>query len=116
MSEWIQAAKTKDIPDGSMKEVTLKGKGILLARVGGKFYAADNKCPHFGAKLSEGKLEGVAVTCPKHKSEFDLTDGHVIKWTNFPSPIKAMTKLIKREKSLTIHAVKVEGDSIFIDI
>ena len=33
-----------------------------------------------GGKLSQGKLEGTAVTCPRHGSQFDLTDGRVVRW------------------------------------
>ena len=65
MSNFIQVGTISDLTDGSMKEVTAQGRPILLARVGDKFYAADNICPHMGARLSQGTLQGSVVTCPR---------------------------------------------------
>ncbi|MBM3155868.1 MAG: non-heme iron oxygenase ferredoxin subunit [Chloroflexi bacterium] len=116
MGKFVAAAKSADLPDGKMKEVSLEGQHILLARVGGKLYAAENICPHMGAKLSEGKLEGTVVTCPRHGSQFDLSDGRAIRWTNFPGPVSALAKVSKKPRSLKTYQVKVEGDRIQIEV
>ncbi|MGA9099857.1 MAG: Rieske 2Fe-2S domain-containing protein [Methanotrichaceae archaeon] len=83
MSTLIEVARTDELKEGSMKKVTFQRPEILLTKVGGKHYASDNKCPHLGADLSKGKLEGIAVVCPSHRSKFDLADGHVIRWTDW---------------------------------
>ena len=116
MGKFVEVAKTGDLPEGTMREVTLQGHNILLARVGGKFYAADNVCPHMGAKLSLGKLEGTVVTCPRHGSQFDLSDGHVIRWTNLPGPVSAIARVIKKPQGLKTQQVKVEGDRIQVEV
>ena len=112
----VEVAKTGDMAEGAMKEVAAQGREILLARVGDSYYAAENRCPHFGARLSEGKLEGVEVTCPRHGSRFDLKDGRVIRWTDFPAPVAAVGKVLKRPRPLTIYNVKLEGDTVLVDI
>lgn len=116
MGKFVETAKGVDLPDGTMKDVTIEGRNILLARVGGKLYAAENVCPHMGAKLSQGKLDGTVVTCPRHGSKFDLNDGHVIRWTNFPGPVSAVAKVIKKPRSLKTYQVKIEGDRIQIEV
>ncbi|MBI2830637.1 MAG: Rieske (2Fe-2S) protein [Chloroflexi bacterium] len=98
-----------------MREAMVGDREILIARVGNKYYAAENICPHMGAKLSQGKLEGTVVTCPRHASKFDLIDGRVIRWTDWTGVKASVSKLFKSPRPLTIYRVKVEGDNIFIE-
>jgi 3-phenylpropionate/trans-cinnamate dioxygenase ferredoxin subunit len=116
MGDTIEIGKSTDLADGSMKQIIVKGRKILLARVGDSFYAADNICPHMGAKLSEGKLEGTIVTCPRHSSQFDLADGHVVRWTNLPALVSAISKVIKSPRSLNMYPVKLEDDRILLEL
>ena len=116
MGKFVQLGKTSDLNEGTMKEVTAEGRSLLIARIGETYYAADNKCPHFGAKLSEGTLEGTVVVCPRHKSRFDLSDGHVVQWTDLPRPVATLGKMFKRPKALKMYEVKVEGDSILAEL
>ncbi len=61
-----------------MKKISVQGKEILIANVNGNFYAIGNVCTHERGDLSQGTLEGNVVTCPKHKSKFDVTTGKVV--------------------------------------
>jgi len=54
------------------------GVPILLVRRGDRVFAMAETCSHFGAPLSEGKLDGDSIVCPWHASRFALLDGHVI--------------------------------------
>lgn len=83
MSEFIDVCSTLDVPDGSLRKRAIDGREILLAKAGERYYAADNRCPHMGGDLSQGTLEGTIVTCPSHHSQFDLRDGHVLRWTDW---------------------------------
>jgi 3-phenylpropionate/trans-cinnamate dioxygenase ferredoxin subunit len=76
---FVDAARTDQIPAGTMKSFTIKGVEILIANVDGKFYAIGNKCTHMGGDLSKGKLEGKIVTCPRHGSQFDLATGKSLR-------------------------------------
>jgi len=116
MSRFVEIGTSGDLAEGTMKEVMVQGHQILLTKIGGSCYAADNRCPHMGAKLSEGKLEGFVITCPRHGSQFDLRDGHVLQWTNLPTLVAMMGKIIKRPRRLTTYAVKLDGDRIMVEI
>lgn len=116
MANFVQAGKTGELKDGTMKAVNVAGREILLARVGDKYYAADNRCPHMRGKLSQGKLEGTVVTCPLHGSRFDLRDGQVVRWLKESGLVSMIGKALKSPRPLAIYNVKVEDDRILIEI
>jgi 3-phenylpropionate/trans-cinnamate dioxygenase ferredoxin subunit len=116
MGKFVEAAKEGDVADGGMKEVVAEGQKILLAKVGGRYYAADGRCPHMGASLADGKLEGTVVTCPRHGSQFDLSDGHMVRWAQLPGVVSAIGKAFKRPRGLKAFSVKVEAGKILVEI
>ncbi len=79
MATFITVARTDELPPGRGKLVEVNQKRIALFNVGGRYYALDDTCPHRGAPLSEGELEGTAVVCPWHGAIFDLATGHVTR-------------------------------------
>jgi 3-phenylpropionate/trans-cinnamate dioxygenase ferredoxin subunit len=116
MGDLVQVGEISELSDGTMKSVLVKGREIMLARVAGEYYAADNRCPHMGGKLSQGKLEGTVVTCPRHGSQFDLSDGRVVRWLKGSGLISKVSKALKSPRPLVTYNVKVEGDRILIEI
>jgi 3-phenylpropionate/trans-cinnamate dioxygenase ferredoxin subunit len=116
MSEFIDVLSTRDVQDGTMKKSMISGREILLARAGDRYYAADNRCPHMGGDLSQGTLKGTMVTCPRHHSQFDLTDGRVLRWTDWSGFKLSATKLIKAPRPLKTHEVKIEGERVLIKL
>lgn len=48
---------------------------VAVFHVGGALHALSDTCPHAGASLCEGELEGEVITCPRHGSQFRVTDG-----------------------------------------
>ena len=115
MGNLIQAGTIGDLDDGSMEEVTVEGRAILLARVGDRYYAASNRCPHMGGRLSQGKLEGTVVTCPRHGSQFDLRDGKVVRWLK-GGALSMVGKLLKSPSPIATYPVKVDGDKIMLEM
>ncbi|MCA9811348.1 MAG: non-heme iron oxygenase ferredoxin subunit [Nitrosarchaeum sp.] len=99
----IMAGKISDITPGKMIKVHVDGRDILLANIGGEFYATDDTCTHSGASLSEGKLDGNIVTCGWHEAKFDCKTGKLEK---FPAKIR----------DLTPYKVNTESDNVFIEV
>ena len=112
----IEVAKVGEISTGTMKVTLVDGREILIARVDEKYYAADNRCPHMGGKLSQGRLEGAVVTCPLHGSRFDLRDGKVVRWLKGSGIVSAVGRALKPPKRLPVYNVKVEDDRVMIEI
>ena len=116
MSELVEIAKINELQEGSMKAITVGGHSILLACTGTAYYATDVRCPHMGGNLAKGKLEGTIVTCPLHGSQFDLANGQVVRWLKKSGPVEIISKLIKHERPLTTYKIKIEGESILIEL
>jgi 3-phenylpropionate/trans-cinnamate dioxygenase ferredoxin subunit len=116
MGKFVEAGKKDDLANGAMKEVKVEGQDILLARVADKYYAINNRCPHFGGNLSRGRLEGTVVTCPLHGSQFDITNGQVVRWLKGAGVLSAVGKALKSPRPTTAYKVKVEGGKIFVEI
>ncbi|NIU02654.1 MAG: Rieske 2Fe-2S domain-containing protein, partial [Nitrosopumilaceae archaeon] len=71
--------------------------------IDGKYYATDDTCTHMGASLSEGKLEGSAITCGWHGAQFDCKTGKLEK---FPAKIN----------DLKSYNISVESDNVFVEV
>jgi NADPH-dependent 2,4-dienoyl-CoA reductase/sulfur reductase-like enzyme/nitrite reductase/ring-hydroxylating ferredoxin subunit len=63
------------LQDGQMQRIELEGKPVVLARVGGEYYAFGGKCTHYGAPLNEGVLKEHMLICPWHHACFDIRSG-----------------------------------------
>ena len=46
--------------------------------IGGDFFALDNRCPHAGASLAHGIVEGDTVACRIHHWRFSVRDGRYL--------------------------------------
>jgi 3-phenylpropionate/trans-cinnamate dioxygenase ferredoxin subunit len=114
MSRFIEVAKKEEIKSRTMKKVTVEGQEILLARVGDDYYAASSRCPHMHGDLAQGTLEGTVVTCPRHGSQFDISNGQVVRWLKGG----LMSKLggaLKTSKGLRVYNVKVEDGRVLAE-
>ena len=116
MGTLTRIANTKDLSEGTMKKYQVQDTEILIARIEGKYYATQNKCPHLGGDLSKGNLEGTIVTCPRHGSQFNVTDGSVIRWLKGSGLISSIGKAIKSPQKLITHNTKIEGQDIIVEI
>jgi 3-phenylpropionate/trans-cinnamate dioxygenase ferredoxin subunit len=47
-----------------------------------------------------------------HHSRFDLSDGHVIRWTDLTGITLTVAKKQRPPRPLKVYPVKVEGDKI----
>jgi len=116
MSDFVEVCKIGELKDGTMRKVDIGGREILVARNGDKIYCVDSRCPHLGGDLSKGTLEGSVVTCPLHQSQFDLSDGHVIKWTSWTELVSTIAKAFKTPGPLITHETRVEGERVLARI
>jgi nitrite reductase/ring-hydroxylating ferredoxin subunit len=60
---------------GERTVVQIEQRSIALFNVDDVIYAIDDSCPHAGASLAGGKLDGRTVQCPAHGLRFDLDTG-----------------------------------------
>ena len=98
--DFVTAGRVGDLAPGKMMRVEIAGRRILLANVGGRFYATADTCTHEDASLSSGSLRGELVRCPLHGSRFNVCTGRVME-----EPA---------EQDLQTYPVRVEGDHILV--
>ena len=96
----VTVAKTSELADSEMKQLSTEGKEILLARVNGNFHAVGSYCTHYGAPLVEGVLSGERIVCPWHHACFDITTGDLQE----PPALDA----------LPCYQVKIENDQVIV--
>jgi 3-phenylpropionate/trans-cinnamate dioxygenase ferredoxin subunit len=90
------------VDDG--RAVRLEGGpyGICLVRIGGDFYAVDDRCTHANVALSEGDVdpEECSIECWKHGSTFSLLDGS-------PQSLPAT-------QPVRVYRVRRDGDEVVV--
>ena len=97
-----KVAKVSEIPVSGSKIVTVDGQSVAIFRVKEReLHAVSNVCPHQGAPLGEGYLDGHTVTCPWHAWEFDVRTG------------ACGTVPQDRIKS---YKLKLDGDDVLIEV
>jgi toluene monooxygenase system ferredoxin subunit len=73
---WTFALLLDDLWEGDMVGVGLGNADVLLVNLGdGEIVAYDNRCPHAGSRLSEGRLSTTTLRCGSHLWEFDVRTG-----------------------------------------
>lgn len=98
---YIPITNIDELPPGSTKLAKTGPLEIALYNVEGVVYATSNVCPHQGASLAEGELNGEEILCPWHRWCFNVKDG--------VSPLNPRLKV-------RTYPVKLEGKQILIDL
>ena len=115
MGVFTEVFRMDELKNAAMKAVNVAGREILLARVGDKYYAVEELCTHMKGNLSQGKLEGTVVTCPLHGSQFDITNGRVVRWLK-GGLMSKVGKAVKPSKYLAVYNVKVEDGRVLVEV
>lgn len=69
------ALAADDVPEGTMRAVTINDVSILIARVGGEVYAIRNQCGDSPLPLDLGTLDGAEIKCTWHGCRYDVRTG-----------------------------------------
>lgn len=75
MSRLVPVGMAKELAPGQRKLAFVDGRSIVLFNIDGTIHAIDNSCPHSGASLASGELDGCLLRCPAHGLRFDLRTG-----------------------------------------
>jgi nitrite reductase/ring-hydroxylating ferredoxin subunit len=66
---------------GSRALFEFDDKSLALFNVEGDLFVIDDSCPHQGASLCGGRLEGRVIQCCAHGLRFDLRSGYLLNST-----------------------------------
>jgi cytochrome P450/nitrite reductase/ring-hydroxylating ferredoxin subunit len=72
---WVKFGERGDFEAPGPHAVTAGGKDLVVLRAKGGLRAFEGRCPHQGALLGEGELEGDRLICRNHRWRFDVETG-----------------------------------------
>jgi 3-phenylpropionate/trans-cinnamate dioxygenase ferredoxin subunit len=75
MSHDVSVGSVDELPPGGRKLAFAGGRCIVLFNIEHTVHAIENSCPHNGASLASGQLDGRILRCPAHGLRFDVTTG-----------------------------------------
>lgn len=102
MVRWFTVANTSNFKSGSRLSTQIGDKTVAVFNVDGTIYALEDYCPHAGALLSEGPIEGNTIVCPWHAAAFELETGDLIEGPCF--------------RGVQRYDVKIQGGKIQIAV
>ncbi len=92
--------RPEELGEGKGKAVPVNGTDVAVFKCQDQLYAIQNRCPHEGAALSAGVLDGGEVICPLHGYRFNLKTGVCLTDPN----VKARTfRLVPDREGFTVQ-------------
>lgn len=131
-------APVGDIPPGGRKLVDVKGRAVVVFNLDGEFFALNNRCPHRGGSLCQGRLTGLVessepgeyrysrrgeiIRCPWHAWEFDIRTGK--SWCdpaklhvrNYAVSVEPGARLLEGPYVAETFPVSVENDYVVVEL
>jgi nitrite reductase/ring-hydroxylating ferredoxin subunit len=99
---YIKLCGKNELPAGALKAFKVKGHEILAVNLKDNIFCLDARCTHAGAPLSEATLNGNVLTCPWHYSQFNITNGGVLRGP--------------AEKPLKTYHIEEKDQFVYIDL
>jgi nitrite reductase/ring-hydroxylating ferredoxin subunit len=96
---WVEAGDLRSVERARKLVVTGDGRPIAVFAHAGRIYALDDTCIHKQRELSKGVILNNRVVCPGHQWAYELETGYCRE----------------RDRCQPTHAVKVEGDIVWVD-
>ncbi len=86
----------------SIIEVDADGQKVCLGRFKEEWYGFAHVCPHAGAPMTEGYINGSCqVVCPVHQLKFDLKNGRDINGEGY---------------NLKMYPIELRRDGVFVGL
>lgn len=75
MRHFVTVCRVTDIPAGEARMFIVNENRIGIFNIGGEFFALDDHCPHAGASLAHGNMDGDVISCRIHDWRFSIRNG-----------------------------------------
>ncbi|HYX44093.1 MAG TPA: Rieske 2Fe-2S domain-containing protein [Acidimicrobiales bacterium] len=75
---YVQVTTVDAVAPGTVVRAEVEGTALAVANVDGSLCAVQDTCPHAGASLGRGSLDGWTLECPLHGGAFDVRSGEVV--------------------------------------
>ena len=81
------------------RQVEVAGVKVAVFRDGDRFVAVSDTCPHMGASLADGRMEGGQIQCSWHEWRYDTVTGQC--------PFREWAKV-------RVYEVERRGDGVWV--
>ncbi len=98
---YASSIKERELLEGHMKAVRVKGNPILLVRKNSEVFGLFNRCLHMGCSLEGGILTDYILMCPCHGWKYDVRNGQYTE-----NPLTA----------LQTYRCKIEDGKIYVEL
>ncbi len=118
----VAIAKASSFSDPGRKVFDVSGTEVGIFKLGGAFYAWENRCPHLDGPACQGKLlpcttEAVNEDHTSRGREFSATDMHVVcPWHGFEFNIRTGRHPTNNNVRLRAVKMRVDGDDIIVSL
>ncbi|HTP24769.1 MAG TPA: cytochrome P450 [Anaeromyxobacteraceae bacterium] len=75
LSDWVPIGTVEGLVGPGPFPATAAGENLVLVRSAAGLRAFEGRCPHQGALLADGEVEGTDLVCSNHRWRFDLDTG-----------------------------------------
>jgi nitrite reductase (NADH) small subunit len=97
---WHILSPASRIRVGGVLAFTVAGRLLAVGRTATGYFALDGICPHAGASLGEGEVEGECVICPVHGYAYDVRTGASVDDSG----------------RVRVHRIELDGDTLKIEL
>jgi len=97
----VHVGALADLNEEEGVRVKVGSCAVAVFKRGNRVHAVGDSCPHMGASLAEGYLDGNQVICPWHGWVFDLDSG---------------TSLFDANARVPIYRVVVEDGQVYFEM
>ena len=94
LNDWHVVAYAPDLKEGKLVAARLLEEDLVLWRAGNEIHAWRDLCLHRGTRLSLGKVENQALTCPYHGWTYN-EEGQCIRFPAHPDQKPPATARVK---------------------
>jgi len=130
-------ASLSDIPPGHRKLVDVNGRAVVVFNLGGELFALNNRCPHKGGSLCDGRQTGLVqssepgeyrysrrgeiIRCPWHSWEFDIRTGQSwcdpqrLRTRRYAVSVEKGAELVEGPYKAEMFPVSVENDYVVVE-
>ena len=67
-----------ELQSGERRSVFVDDIPALVIRLQDQYFVIEDVCSHDGQPLTNGTIEGCAISCPRHAAKFDLKTGRAL--------------------------------------
>jgi cytochrome P450/nitrite reductase/ring-hydroxylating ferredoxin subunit len=99
LRDWSRLTGLADLRGDGPFALSLDGRDLVVIRTPAGFRAYEGRCPHQGALLGEGELDGTTLVCRNHRWRFSAETG----------------RRLGGPQCLAAYPVEIRGDELWVE-